>query len=373
MTVFDTFSYPAARAKRLVAKLSPAMWASHKRSATERHHCLKCREDLTDKSSVGGRLGNECIQCYCQRVNIKNIDVILGAITIRRCCQCDFEYDENLAFAEERNGEIRGERQSYLEYGRDLAIKPAVIGYYENGTFRGLLCYRCRFKQDYNYDLANKKKFEEEKQLYEKKCAEWEMRYGVQMEGNANEVAVVTFLILACLVYDSTNKWDLDGGGRFGVIFVAAGVGANIARFLAKEVLSALFVNPSASSIPPSPEKEPPTLQLPEKRACGYPELLFDGNKDAVLNSKWEGIYYDEPPDWEERRNICRQRDNFFCCLCGEKKRLHVHHIIPKGKLYKGSHSLQNLVTLCQDCHAAQEYYDHKHLMEIARSRNTAT
>jgi hypothetical protein len=131
--------------------------------------------------------------------------------------------------------------------------------------------------------------------------------------------------------------------------------------------VSSLFWNSSASSIPNPPEK-PPEPQPPEKHACAYPELLFDGNKEATQNPSWVNFEYGESPDWKERAIKCRQRDKFCCCLCGKTRSFQVHHIIPKGRLYKGSHSLQNLATLCEDCHHAQEYYDHKSLLEKARS-----
>ncbi len=435
------------------------MLTSQNQSTPEinRHRCRKCGEDLTNKPSIGGRYGNKCVRCFCQDAKVDE-ELFVEVIANRRCCQCDWEYDRNLAIAEIRMGEIRDERQCDWEYDRDLAIKPAIIQF-ENGTFRGLLCFRCRYEQDKDDDLANEKK----KQLYEKQYAEWRSRYEKQdaerqnryekeyaewqsqcvkehtewqnrcnkeyaewetsrdgtqwkaqqgrvkyIEGFATLVGVIIFIILVCLIFNSTNmRSDRD---RFeGVLY--AFFGGGIAGYLVKEVLSGLS-NVFASRSCPPPEKEPPppAPPPPEKDPlppldppppdytlpintlfCGYPELLFDGNRaadlnpcfvqlelfdcneEADLNPNFAGFENNKPPDWEERRKVCRQRDDFRCCICHKKehkKKQHdVHHVIPKARRYQGSHSLQNLVTLCEDCHDAQEYYDHKYLLEKARSK----
>lgn len=58
------------------------------------------------------------------------------------------------------------------------------------------------------------------------------------------------------------------------------------------------------------------------------------------------------PRNWTERRKAVFERDNGKCRRCGTKvvvERCHIHHIVMKSK--GGSHSLDNLVTLCRDCH----------------------
>lgn len=380
-----------------------------------RHCCCKCREDLTNKTSIAGLRGNWCVRCYCEIAKI-DVGLFMEAIANRRCYRCDWEYDRNLAITEIRMGEIRDERQRDWEYGRDLANKPAIIQF-ENGIFQGLLCFRCQYRLDEKNDLASEEKFKAEKQLYgkryaewgnrcDKEYAEWENRYGVQWKAQqesakkseaitngvaviTNGVAVVTFLILAYLIFDSTNKWD--GGNRFLAVFFAAIIGANIARYIAKETLSGLFNRPAASSVPNPPGKELPPSEPrpPGKRARGgSPELLFDNDKETDsnrwfvqselfdcdeetdLDPNFIGFEIGDPPGWKERSKECKQRDDNRCCLCGKKENLHVHHVIPKS--YGGSHSLQNLVTLCQRCHNDQEYYGHKELIEKSRSRKAA-
>jgi len=175
---------------------------------------------------------------------------------------------------------------------------------------------------------------------YEKKYVEWESLYGAQW-GKRQERAK-RFLFLGTIF----NNW--------------------------------------LPSIPKPPEKELPPPPCPPQgklSLCGYPELFFDRNKEADLDPYFVqlqfeqahpdpdlvGFDFGEPPDWKERSAKCKQRDKLCCCCCGKKKQLHVHHVIPK--CYRGSHSLQNLVTLCKSCHENQEYYDHKYLLEKARAK----
>lgn len=62
------------------------------------------------------------------------------------------------------------------------------------------------------------------------------------------------------------------------------------------------------------------------------------------------------PSDWDSRRRQVYERDDYTCQNCGasshqdESITLHAHHIVPKSK--GGSHSLSNLVSLCDDCHS---------------------
>ncbi|XVH33884.1 HNH endonuclease (plasmid) [Haloferacaceae archaeon DSL9] len=69
------------------------------------------------------------------------------------------------------------------------------------------------------------------------------------------------------------------------------------------------------------------------------------------------------PPDWDRRRKAVYKRDNYTCKIRGCNARggrfgnaeLHCHHIIPKSR--GGSHNLDNLMTLCAQCHSAVHGY----------------
>lgn len=79
------------------------------------------------------------------------------------------------------------------------------------------------------------------------------------------------------------------------------------------------------------------------------------------------------PPDWQKRRRTVFERDDFSCQICaftsppGEEtnKPLHAHH---QTKISDGGgHGLDNLVTLCEDCHI--EIHSNKGIDEVDRSR----
>ena len=53
--------------------------------------------------------------------------------------------------------------------------------------------------------------------------------------------------------------------------------------------------------------------------------------------------------DKETRRKVYR-RDGFRCALCDSTQYIQIHHAVPRGQ--GGTNNIQNLITLCQDCHA---------------------
>jgi len=63
-------------------------------------------------------------------------------------------------------------------------------------------------------------------------------------------------------------------------------------------------------------------------------------------------------PNWYEQARKARKRDRFTCQDCGRvrlRPTLHVHHILPRrqfGGDYLTANQLDNLVTLCEACHA---------------------
>jgi len=65
------------------------------------------------------------------------------------------------------------------------------------------------------------------------------------------------------------------------------------------------------------------------------------------------------PKDWESRRRAVLHRDEYECVKCGidaDQDVLHVDHIEPISA--GGGHEINNLQTLCPDCHA--EKHDEK-------------
>ena len=55
------------------------------------------------------------------------------------------------------------------------------------------------------------------------------------------------------------------------------------------------------------------------------------------------------PENWNRLRFVVFKRDGFRCVICGSRHNLVCHHIIPVR--CGGSHNLDNLITLCEDCH----------------------
>lgn len=59
-----------------------------------------------------------------------------------------------------------------------------------------------------------------------------------------------------------------------------------------------------------------------------------------------------ENPKWKALRYACFKRDDFTCCKCGIKgKKIQAHHIIPVSLNPNLEWLLNNLITLCEDCH----------------------
>lgn len=50
----------------------------------------------------------------------------------------------------------------------------------------------------------------------------------------------------------------------------------------------------------------------------------------------------------------CMQRDNYKCVVCGSDNGLLVHHIDNSRKRGELNNNLDNLVTLCRQCHAKE-------------------
>lgn len=80
-------------------------------------------------------------------------------------------------------------------------------------------------------------------------------------------------------------------------------------------------------------------------------------NGDADYSPKYDDYTNDEyPPDWQARRRKVLKRDGFECQVCEIRStrvddvRFDVDHIVPKSD--GGSHSIDNLQTLCPSCHA---------------------
>jgi 5-methylcytosine-specific restriction endonuclease McrA len=87
----------------------------------------------------------------------------------------------------------------------------------------------------------------------------------------------------------------------------------------------------------------------------GFKKGQIPWNKNIKTNIKpWNYIdglsNHKYGPDWNEVRKQVLIRDNLTCQSCGvQYVRLDVHHIIPFR--YGGKNTLDNLITVCRNCH----------------------
>lgn len=82
------------------------------------------------------------------------------------------------------------------------------------------------------------------------------------------------------------------------------------------------------------------------KTACPvyHRQKYFKGQKDTI------GTSY-EVPAW--LRQLAFERDNWTCQKCGAGKEatLHAHHIKPKAEFPSEAVDLENIITVCKNCH----------------------
>lgn len=55
--------------------------------------------------------------------------------------------------------------------------------------------------------------------------------------------------------------------------------------------------------------------------------------------------------EWAKLRNACFNRDKYTCQECNKKGRLHAHHVLPFYAVPEAFSDIDNLMTLCTDCH----------------------
>lgn len=75
----------------------------------------------------------------------------------------------------------------------------------------------------------------------------------------------------------------------------------------------------------------------------------FSRERIRENNPNWKGGMSFYGVEWLEVKPVILKRDNRTCQICGKRKQLHVHHIIPFVESH--DNGLDNLVTVCQRCH----------------------
>jgi hypothetical protein len=70
-----------------------------------------------------------------------------------------------------------------------------------------------------------------------------------------------------------------------------------------------------------------------------------------------------------DRADILR-RDGRKCQCCGQEKgpsELEIHHVLPRAE--GGSDYERNLITLCRDCHEAEDWFGHVHIRTLRQNQ----
>jgi RNA-directed DNA polymerase len=76
---------------------------------------------------------------------------------------------------------------------------------------------------------------------------------------------------------------------------------------------------------------------------------------DTAIPEYWDGTMSIGNQLWDEARRQALERDGYRCVQCGSTKDCDVHHI--QARKDGGSHDLDNLITLCKECHQKTPSY----------------
>jgi group II intron reverse transcriptase/maturase len=89
--------------------------------------------------------------------------------------------------------------------------------------------------------------------------------------------------------------------------------------------------------------------QYPHPYLVDQPSNL-DPELETPFVERWDGHTTPEKAEWFEIRLAVLARDDYRCTECGRKDNLHVHH--NQARREGGTHQMDNLQTLCLQCHA---------------------
>ena len=85
---------------------------------------------------------------------------------------------------------------------------------------------------------------------------------------------------------------------------------------------------------------------------------------------------YYHTSEWKRLSKFVKERDNLQCQICGDRKgdpycQLHAHHIVPYSEC--GANTPENLITLCDLCHAVVTPWWHPQwFRDLARKQRQA-
>lgn len=91
----------------------------------------------------------------------------------------------------------------------------------------------------------------------------------------------------------------------------------------------------------------------------GFKKGVIPWNKGTGKASHWERIKKSQK--WKDTRKQVFERDNYTCQNCGIRGGiLHPDHIKPKARFPKLVFKLNNIRTLCPECHKKTDTYGYK-------------
>jgi hypothetical protein len=239
--------------------------------------------------------------------------------------------------------------------GGDLTNEPAIQG------ILGLLCFPCRYK----IDRQGGEQFVAAYGEHVNQVPAWKAGYGKPwqvfqgvrpfIEKSAWTPIVVLAIVCfsaACLfaiidsVFEVEVGWPVNPGTLLILavlilaIYLIGGIG-DISQAATKD------------SSPPLSAVRSKDLDALESN----PEIVLDPS--CTMDGEPDCVYHraSYPPDWNKRSKKCLERDGHRCRICGATDPLRVCHVKPVA--YGGTHSLQNLITLCDSCHAGLAYWKH--------------
>ena len=81
--------------------------------------------------------------------------------------------------------------------------------------------------------------------------------------------------------------------------------------------------------------------------------------KGGISGKSYEECFNMTMIEWKKIALRIRERDKYICQYCGKKRSIEVHHIIPRN--VEIDNSLENLITLCRECHPKVEKLTNKY------------
>jgi 5-methylcytosine-specific restriction endonuclease McrA len=90
--------------------------------------------------------------------------------------------------------------------------------------------------------------------------------------------------------------------------------------------------------------------------------------KAYIRNTKTYYTSKHKPSIKKDIRETVLKRDNYCCTECGIKNDLHIHHIEYRSN--GGMDDIENLITLCRDCHTTKHRKEPVFILMKARTES---